>query len=250
MKVIFRADDYGLSEGVNRGIIDSVNDGVITAFGIIVNAAHVIDGVKLLKTINKKNISIGMHFNITVGKPVSDPKLLPSLIDPSTGMFYRSSVHKTRVVDTIATSEIEIEVRAQLNEFIRLTGKKPDYIDNHVVTTMNNLNGVRKVCESENIVYFHSVPNTDIGNGLVMCDLPYTPEVYDVMNVIKNTIGFIRDNKDKKPYLFFHPAYIDDRDELSKYTSMIDARFAELKVLTSNELKQWLLDNDIELTTP
>ena len=77
MKLIMRADDLGFSDGVNYGIYKSVVDGVITSVGMMPNMASAKHGYELVKDLD---IALGQHSNICVGKPLSDPKLIPSLV--------------------------------------------------------------------------------------------------------------------------------------------------------------------------
>ena len=77
MKLIMRADDLGFSEGVNYGIYKSVVDGVITSVGMMPNMASAKHGYELVKDLD---IALGQHSNICVGKPLSAPKLIPSLV--------------------------------------------------------------------------------------------------------------------------------------------------------------------------
>lgn len=44
MKLIMRADDLGISEGVNCGIYKAIKDGVITSVGLMPNMEHALDG--------------------------------------------------------------------------------------------------------------------------------------------------------------------------------------------------------------
>lgn len=76
MKLIIRADDLGFSEAVNLGILKSVKDGLINSVGIMPNIVYAEHGYSLIKD---ENIALGQHTNICAGKPLTDPKLIPSL---------------------------------------------------------------------------------------------------------------------------------------------------------------------------
>ena len=49
MKLIMRADDLGISEGVNCGICKAIKDGVITSVGLMPNMEHALDGYEMIK---------------------------------------------------------------------------------------------------------------------------------------------------------------------------------------------------------
>lgn len=56
MKLIMRADDLGISEGVNCGICKAIKDGVITSVGLMPNMEHALDGYEMIKDCN---VSVG-----------------------------------------------------------------------------------------------------------------------------------------------------------------------------------------------
>ena len=71
MKLIMRADDLGISEGVNCGICKAIKDGVITSVGLMPNMEHALDGYEMIKDCN---VSVGQHTNICLGKPLCSPE--------------------------------------------------------------------------------------------------------------------------------------------------------------------------------
>ena len=75
-QLLIRADDLGYSDGVNYGIAKAVNKGVVKSVGVMTNMPTAMDGLKLLK---KENVCLGQHTNICVGKPITDPALIPTL---------------------------------------------------------------------------------------------------------------------------------------------------------------------------
>ena len=75
-KILVRADDLGYSVAVNYGIAKSVKDGIIKSVGIMTNMPSIQHGLNLLKDVD---VCYGLHTNICVGKPITDPKLIPSI---------------------------------------------------------------------------------------------------------------------------------------------------------------------------
>ena len=86
MKLILRADDLGISEGVNYGILKAIQDGVISCVGLMPNMESAKHGYQLIKDLD---ICLGQHTNICLGKPVCSPELSPSLVKEN-GEFYSS----------------------------------------------------------------------------------------------------------------------------------------------------------------
>ena len=101
-KIIFRADDLGYSEGVNQGIAKTVKRGFIQTVGLIVNLEHSQEGFELIK---EYEVCLGLHVNISYGKPVSDPLTLSSLVDEN-GMFKSSRAYNQASVDFVKYEEV------------------------------------------------------------------------------------------------------------------------------------------------
>ena len=92
MKIIFRADDLGFSEAVNYGIRKAIVDGVITCTGLMPNMPYAAAGYVLVKD---TDVEVGQHTNICVGRPLTDPAHIPSLVQPS-GEFCTSREIRAR----------------------------------------------------------------------------------------------------------------------------------------------------------
>jgi len=124
-KVIITADDYGMCDFVDDAIVECVNKGTITSFNVIFNMT---DNVK--KPTLTKEASIGLHWCITAGKPVSDPKKIPSLVNEN-GEFYKIKEFKKRFVKgLIKEDDIVTELNSQYNKFCEIFGK-PAYWNTH-----------------------------------------------------------------------------------------------------------------------
>ena len=131
-QLLIRADDLGYSDGVNYGIAKAVNKGVVKSVGVMTNMPTAMDGLKLLK---KENVCLGQHTNICVGKPITDPALIPTLCKEDgcfkTSKEYRKS--KTEGIDFVNLDEVVMEIEAQYKKFIELTGKRPEYFEGHEI---------------------------------------------------------------------------------------------------------------------
>ena len=143
MKLIMRADDLGFSEAVNYGIEKTIREGVITSVGIMPNMDYAKHGYELIKDYD---IALGQHTNICVGKPLTNPKLIPSLVQEN-GEFCSSKEIRARKEDLIRVEEAEIEIEAQLQRFIEITGKTPDYFEGHAVFSENFFIALKNVAK-------------------------------------------------------------------------------------------------------
>ena len=86
-KLIVNADDFGLTNGVNRAIIEGHARGAITSATLMANMPAFDAAVRLAK--DHPSLGVGLHFNIT-GTPVADASRVGSPIDDS-GEFWGTS---------------------------------------------------------------------------------------------------------------------------------------------------------------
>lgn len=71
-KIIINADDFGLSRGVNYGIIDAFNHGVLSSTTLMPNMPGTSHAIELAK--KNPKLAIGVHLTLTTGKPILDLK--------------------------------------------------------------------------------------------------------------------------------------------------------------------------------
>lgn len=127
-KLIITADDYGMSHSVNEAIEAGVEAGVITATNLMVGMPYC-SGISELKQ-KYPNISIGLHWTLSAGNPVSDKSEIPSLVD-SDGVFWSYSEFRRRFrKNMISIEEIKRELGAQYHRYIDICGE-PDYWNTH-----------------------------------------------------------------------------------------------------------------------
>lgn len=127
-KMIITADDYGMCTIVDKAIDDCIEAGILTTTNVIVN----MEDLEAARTLRERfpNISVGMHWNITAGKPISPIDSIPSLVDEN-GSFYKVSVFLKRYKQgMIKADEIEKELIAQYDVFKSLCGNA-DYWNSH-----------------------------------------------------------------------------------------------------------------------
>lgn len=244
MKLIMRGDDLGFSEAVNHGLIKAVKDGVITSVGMMVNMPSTQHGYELIK---EYDIALGQHTNICVGKPLSDPKLIPSLVS-TTGEFCSSKEIRSRKEDTIDIAECEIEIEAQLQRFQNITGQLPDYFEGHAVFSKNFFTALENVARRHNLFYvnpFDPKWEQETGiHGLPMAKMDEN-NLYDPRAYFNECLPAVKNHECS--LLVFHPGYLDQYI-LSK-SSFTLVRPLECEFLCSDELKNSIAANGIELVS-
>jgi predicted glycoside hydrolase/deacetylase ChbG (UPF0249 family) len=131
MKLIIKSADYALTRSTMYGILQGCRDGMITTTGLMVNFPWSEYAVELIKPYT--HVCLGQDINITVGRPVSDPKEIPTMVNED-GTFVSSKKHRGDKDYVIDMDEALLETENQVKRFIKLTGKLPEYMQSHAQT--------------------------------------------------------------------------------------------------------------------
>jgi hopanoid biosynthesis associated protein HpnK len=128
-KLIINADDFGLCRGVNRAVIEAHTTGVLTSATIMANMPASDEAIELTK--KTPTLGVGVHLNVSEGKPLSTDSAVQPLLDDS-GKF-KYSAYKL-AFKTLANKKIlkavEVELAAQISSIID-RGIKPTHLDSH-----------------------------------------------------------------------------------------------------------------------
>jgi predicted glycoside hydrolase/deacetylase ChbG (UPF0249 family) len=122
--LIVNADDFGLTSGVSRGILEAGRHGIVTSTTLLVNRAMSPDQIGELQG---SGLGVGVHLNLTLGVPVSDPRRVPSLVDAE-GRFIRDA---REAAARAKPDEARIELGTQIDAFRRIMGRFPTHLDTH-----------------------------------------------------------------------------------------------------------------------
>jgi predicted glycoside hydrolase/deacetylase ChbG (UPF0249 family) len=122
--LIVNADDFGLTAGVSRGILEAHRSGIVTSTTLLVNRDIPPVQVEELKA---SGLGVGVHLNLTLGAPVSDPKRVPSLVDAE-GRFIRDA---REAAARAKPDEARIELGTQIDVFRAIMGRFPTHLDTH-----------------------------------------------------------------------------------------------------------------------
>ena len=243
-RIIVRADDLGYSKGVNYGIADSVKNGIIRSVGVMVNMPDTRHGLELLKGVP---VCYGLHTNICVGKPLTAPELIPSLVDEQ-GNFKSSRVYRAAKEDFVVLEEVMLEIEAQLLRFIQLTGEKPHYFEGHAVASANFFKGMELVAAKYGCDYL----GLGFGGAVKFRNTNLVPvidswkEDYDPMATLMACAQ--KDYPDKTvPMMICHPGYLDAF--IMRTSSMLNPRVLEVEMACDRRTKDWLKDNGVEVIT-
>jgi predicted glycoside hydrolase/deacetylase ChbG (UPF0249 family) len=127
MRLIVHADDFGISESVNHGIVDAHRRGIVTSTSVMANGAAFEHAVALTK--EHPTLDVGVHLTLTEEKPVGPAAA--GLVDAS-GRF---PPHVLKFAARHAAGRIPLDaVRTELDAQIRRVldrGIAVSHLDGH-----------------------------------------------------------------------------------------------------------------------
>lgn len=149
-RLIINADDFGLTSGVNRGILESHRNGVVTSSTLIARGAR-FDEAAALATQTPK-LSVGCHVVLVDGSPVLSGAQVSSLAITSSAPRFRESLFSfacLAVAGRLDQEQIEKEVTAQIRK-LQAAGIAVSHLDSHKHTHMFPvaLRGMLRAAES------------------------------------------------------------------------------------------------------
>lgn len=127
-RLIVNADDLGMSPGVNAGIVKAIQHGIVRSTTVMINMPYAEVGLQTVME-QAPDAGIGLHINLSDGKPVLDAAEIPSLVDDDNN-FLRHDTFLNQAMERDA-DEIHAEIAAQFERFQKLTGRLPTHMDTH-----------------------------------------------------------------------------------------------------------------------
>lgn len=128
-RLVINADDLGLTRGVNRGIFDAHDWGVLTSASLFANAPATSDAVAGLR--HRPSLGVGCHLTLVDGQPTLPPGRLPTLVADD-GRFRRSwkPFIAACLAGRVSYDEVERELTAQIDK-IHSEGFRVTHLDAH-----------------------------------------------------------------------------------------------------------------------
>ena len=236
-KLIINADDFGMTEGVTKGIIDSHADGVVTSTTLLVNAPFTEFALEEAK--KYPELGVGIHLAATIGRPLT--REATSLTDPE-GNFLKLSDYLSNDVEP-DLEQLYAEWKVQIEHFIRLAKKLPTHIDSHhhVHTISRHHDVVIQLAKEYDVPVRKSEKILDTyEHATLMMDF-----YGDDLTVATITDELVKDIEIME--IMCHPAYLDQKTyEMTSYNL---PRMREMEILRSEELRSFIEQNGIELIT-
>ena len=128
-RLVVNADDLGLTVGVNDGIFDAHDHGILTSASLFAGAPATFDAVRRARS--RPSLGVGVHLALVDGTPTLPPGRVPTLVEDD-GRFRRS--WKPFIVaclrGKVSLAEVELELTAQI-ERLRSAGIRLTHLDAH-----------------------------------------------------------------------------------------------------------------------
>ncbi|MGH7797808.1 MAG: carbohydrate deacetylase [Candidatus Binatia bacterium] len=124
--LIITGDDFGLCAAVNDAIEECLAAGTMGATCVMANMPACPQSAGLRAKFPRA--SIGVHWNLTQGKPLLGAKSVPSLVDGN-GQF-AGSLRRRWLMGQLQVAEMRAELVAQYERFCALAGD-PDFWNTH-----------------------------------------------------------------------------------------------------------------------
>lgn len=109
-QLIVNADDFGYSAGINKGIIQSHREGIVTSTSLMVDARKVDEAVKLSR--ENPKLGLGLHFVLTD----EDNRAVRPI---------------KQALSVVLIRRAESELQRQFEKFRSLIGELPDHLNAH-----------------------------------------------------------------------------------------------------------------------
>ncbi|MBC1542050.1 chitin disaccharide deacetylase [Listeria seeligeri] len=239
MKIIFNADDFGISPGAVYGILDAYKRGVVKSTTLLANSPAFDLAVDVAK--ENPGLDIGAHLTLTFGSPLLQG--LETLTDDD-GRFRKNYTALESGLADVDMEEVERELTAQI-EKILAAGLKISHFDTHhsieplIYPVQHKLAGKYGVSlrRHEDVSDHGAIKTPDLFATEFYAD---GVNIETIKKIVQKHVG-----TNDVVEVMTHPAFIDDI--LLNISSYVKPRTKELTILTSRELQSYLGQQEVEI---
>ncbi len=268
--VILHVDDAGMSHSSNQGAMESTANGVATSFSVMMPCAWVPEMARYLKT--HSELDSGVHLTLTAEwqlyrwGPLAGKPQVPGLVD-NEGCLWRSV---GEVVRHATPDEVEREMRAQI-ERAEIFGLPITHLDSHMGTLFARADyferyakvGIEKKIPI--LIVSSQAAHLSLTDRQAAAQLePWVKRIWNAgLPVLDDLVTDFTSSKNEEKIerlmallgelkpgvteIIFHAS--KPTDEFPLVTGSSQARGADLKALTAPEVRQFIRDRGIILTT-
>jgi len=243
-KILVRADDLGYSEAFNYGLARAVKSGIVRCVGVMPNMEWARHGVSLLKD---TDVTFTVHANICQGRPLTDPALIPSLVDEN-GFFKDKSLYREAKEDFVVLEEVVMEVEAQYQRLVELTGRKPYMVEAHAVPSANFSKALAIVGQNHGLALMTFEPGRGprIGNHVIKFSMDSGNPDYVPFESFKKA-ALQPMEEDECAMMVLHPGFVDEYVLTTSYITT--QRAMEVAFAIDPAVPEWCEENGVKLMT-
>lgn len=242
-RLIVNADDLGRTPGINAGIFEAHERGLVTSATLMVGFPPAEEAAESWH--RTPGIGIGLHVALTGGRPLLPPEEVPSLVGEE-GRFPATP----EGLDGARPDEVTAEVEAQFERFRALNRRLPTHLDSHHHS--HRLPVVRDALVS--LAKRHDLPvhnaSAEVGErlrreGIATTDT-FIEEFFGDEARLEVLLKILAGLGTGVTELMCHPARVDEALRLD--SSYVDERERELALLTHPEAIRAIRQEGIVLT--
>lgn len=127
-RVIVNGDDFGLSPGVNQGIISLFQKGALTSTSSMVNQPASDQAIQF--ALRNPGLGVGLHLNLSRRAPLLSREKVRTLVDRDGRFLPPSRVMLGVLTGRVDGEEIRAELAAEI-QFCQRAGLAPTHLDSH-----------------------------------------------------------------------------------------------------------------------
>lgn len=223
--LIFNGDDFGLTSGINRGIIEAHERGIVTSASLMVRYPAAVQAAEYARA--HPRLSVGLHFELAEWR-------------------YCAGEWKAayEVVDARDATAVAAEFSQQLEIFERLMERTPTHLDSHQHVHLSEPARSLLLAEAARL----QVPLRGLDSSIRYCGSFYgqTGEGESLSAAISSSslIKLMRDAEQGWTEYGCHPGYAEGLDSV-----YLTEREVELSVLCASELRGVFAENNLRLSS-
>ena len=272
-RLIINADDFGQTKGVNAGIIEAHQEGILTSATLMANGAAFDEAVQLSR--EYPALGVGVHLNLVEGRPVCGKERVKSLLGHSGEFVSKLTLVRRHVTGQLRLDELRQEVEAQIDQVLA-AGISATHVDSHKhihtypaffrvvaeVAASRGIGAIRLPFERLRIADWLACPNgwvrTSLLNGAAVLSRRLLRVVpLATTDVFAGTLrtgavtadwlqNWIRRLSGGTAELMVHPGYCDD-ELFQTGTRLTTHRETELAALLDSNVAEAISQRDIQL---
>lgn len=241
-KLLVKADDFGFTDAISIAILLAHKQGIVKNTGMMVNMPAAVQASEWIK--QSPDLCLGLHVNLVVGKPCANSTQIPGLVQEN-GHFVPSKIRREQLSsgkDPFDKNEVLIEIEAQINRYIELNHKKPEYMETHAIMSRTVQDCIVQLAKKYEI---NILPH-------------HQPSLWSVPQFKNDHYAFYKTNKpyyeyfeyllssDSELVLFVcHPGFVDQ--DIIRYSSLTLERTLDYEMMVDKQVINTIKLSDYEI---